>query len=145
MFPVAMPASAMPADYASWLNTIKTRIQGERLRLMLASNSVMVLLYWDIGQSILDKQAAQSYGARVIDRLSADLREAFPQMKGFRRATSNTCALLLPHGRIGRLCSRLLHKCRGSITACSWTKSLNLSPGSGMFMLSFVRAGRGTS
>ena len=83
MFPVAVQASDMPADYAAWVSGIKTRIQSERLRLMLASNSVMVLLYWDIGKSILDKQAAQAYGARVIDRLAADLREAFPQMKGF--------------------------------------------------------------
>ena len=43
----------------------------------------MVLLYWDIGRSILDKQADQGWGSRVIDRLAGDLREAFPEMKGF--------------------------------------------------------------
>ncbi len=83
MFPVAAPASDMPADYVVWLTEIKGRIQGERLRLVLASNSVMVLLYWDIGQRILLKQAEQGYGTKVIDRLSADLRQAFPDMKGF--------------------------------------------------------------
>lgn len=83
MFPVAAPAGEMPADYAAWFTEIKTRIQGERLRLVLASNSVMVLLYWDIGRRILQKQAEQGYGTKVIDRLAADLREAFPEMKGF--------------------------------------------------------------
>lgn len=83
MFPVAAPAGEMPADYAAWLAEIKTRIQGERLRLVLASNSVMVMLYWDIGRRILQKQAEQGYGTRVIDRLAADLRDAFPEMKGF--------------------------------------------------------------
>jgi predicted nuclease of restriction endonuclease-like (RecB) superfamily len=83
MFPVAAPAGEMPADYAGWLAEIKSRIQGERLRLVLASNSVMVMLYWDIGRRILQKQAEQGYGTRVIDRLAADLREAFPEMKGF--------------------------------------------------------------
>ncbi|HMW22422.1 MAG TPA: PDDEXK nuclease domain-containing protein [Burkholderiaceae bacterium] len=73
----------MPADYAAWLAEIKGRIHGERLRLVLASNSVMVLLYWDIGQRILHKQAEQAYGSKVVDRLAADLREAFPDMKGF--------------------------------------------------------------
>ena len=73
----------MPADYAAWLAEIKTRIHGERLRLVLASNSVMVMLYWDIGQRILQKQAEQGYGTKVIDRLAADLRDAFPEMKGF--------------------------------------------------------------
>lgn len=82
-FPVAAPAGDMPADYGAWLAEIKGRIHGERLRLVLASNSVMVLLYWDIGQRILHKQAEQGYGTKVIDRLAADLRQAFPDMKGF--------------------------------------------------------------
>ena len=82
-FPVASPTGDMPADYAVWLAEIKGRIQGERLRLVLASNSVMVLLYWDIGKRILQKQAEQGYGTKVIDRLAADLRQAFPDMKGF--------------------------------------------------------------
>jgi predicted nuclease of restriction endonuclease-like (RecB) superfamily len=50
---------------------------------VLAGNAVMVLLYWDLGRSILEKQADQGWGSRVIDRLAADLREAFPEMKGF--------------------------------------------------------------
>jgi predicted nuclease of restriction endonuclease-like (RecB) superfamily len=83
MFPVAATAGDMPADYAAWFAEIKGRIHGERLRLVLASNSVMVLLYWDLGQRILLKQAEQGYGTKVIDRLAADLRQAFPDMKGF--------------------------------------------------------------
>jgi predicted nuclease of restriction endonuclease-like (RecB) superfamily len=83
MFPVSPPASDTPPDYAAWLAALKARIRQERLRVVLASNAVMVLLYWDIGRSILDKQADQGWGSRVIDRLAADLREAFPEMKGF--------------------------------------------------------------
>ena len=37
----------------------------------------------DIGRSILEKQADRGWGSRVIDRLSADLRETLPEMKGF--------------------------------------------------------------
>ena len=53
------------------------------MRVVLAANSAMVLLYWDIGRVILDRQASEGWGAKVIDRLAADLREAFPDMKGF--------------------------------------------------------------
>ena len=42
----------------------------------------MVLLYWDIGRTILARQDKAGWGAKVIDRLSVDLREAFPDMKG---------------------------------------------------------------
>ena len=83
MFPVPPPAGDVPVDYAAWLADLKVRIHRERLRVVLASNAVVVLLYWDIGRSILDKQADQGWGSRVIDRLAVDLREAFPEMKGF--------------------------------------------------------------
>ncbi len=43
----------------------------------------MVLLCWDIGRTILARQERAGWGAKVIDRLAADLLEAFPDMKGF--------------------------------------------------------------
>jgi predicted nuclease of restriction endonuclease-like (RecB) superfamily len=42
-----------------------------------------VVLYWQISQDILVRQSEQGWGAKVIDRLSEDLRYAFPEMKGF--------------------------------------------------------------
>src|SRR3990167_2106324 len=82
-FPVSPPRAGLPRDYAETLRAIKQRIQQERLRVVLAANAAMVLLYWDIGRMILDRQERAGWGARVIDRLAADLREAFPDMKGF--------------------------------------------------------------
>ncbi len=83
MFPVAPPMTESPASYAEVLADLKQRIGHERLRVVIASNAAMVMMYWDIGQRILDKQSTEGWGARVIDRLSTDLREAFPEMKGF--------------------------------------------------------------
>jgi predicted nuclease of restriction endonuclease-like (RecB) superfamily len=82
MFPVAPPKVELPSDYSDWLVDLKQRIQTERLRVVLASNAAMLLLYWDIGRRILEKQEAHGWGARIIDRLSFDLREQFPEMKG---------------------------------------------------------------
>ena len=73
----------LPADYATLLGEIKERIRTERVRVVLAANEVMVLLYWDIGKAILARQEREGWGARTIDRLSHDLREAFPDMRGF--------------------------------------------------------------
>jgi predicted nuclease of restriction endonuclease-like (RecB) superfamily len=83
MFPVAPGVTEFPPDYAEWLGDLKQRIRTERLRVVLASNAAMVMLYWEIGRSVLEKQTLQGWGAKVIDRLAADLREAFPEMKGF--------------------------------------------------------------
>jgi len=46
-------------------------------------NAELLQLYWRIGRDILARQAEQGWGAKVIDRLSHDLREEFPEMKGF--------------------------------------------------------------
>ena len=40
-------------------------------------------MYWHIGKMILDAQEKEGWGARVLDRISLDLRESFPDMKGF--------------------------------------------------------------
>ena len=66
---------------------LKQRVAQERVRAVLSANATMILLYWDIGQAILAKQQMQGWGARVIDRLSHDLKTAFPAMSGFFRAT----------------------------------------------------------
>ena len=74
---------ALPPDYADWLTTLKRRIQGARQRALLAANDEQIRLYHDIGRDILERQSQQGWGAKVIDHLSADLRTAFPDMKGF--------------------------------------------------------------
>lgn len=76
----------MPADYGQWLADIKNRVLTARHKAALAVNAELVSLYWHIGRDILQRQAAQGWGSKVIDRLGRDLREAFPEMKGFSRA-----------------------------------------------------------
>jgi predicted nuclease of restriction endonuclease-like (RecB) superfamily len=76
----------LPADYASWLAELKTRIHGAQQRASLAVNRELVLLYWQIGQDILARQGREGWGTKVIERLAQDLRNAFPEMKGFSRA-----------------------------------------------------------
>ena len=81
---MSLPSSLnLPADYADWLSSLKQRIQGARQRALLAVNDTQIRLYHDIGREILDRQNQQGWGAKVIERLSADLRGTFPEMKGF--------------------------------------------------------------
>jgi predicted nuclease of restriction endonuclease-like (RecB) superfamily len=79
-----LPSLTTPPDgYSDWLTDLKNRIHHAQQRASLAVNRELVLLYWQIGQDILQRQAAQGWGAKVIDRLAHDLRTAFPDMKGF--------------------------------------------------------------
>jgi len=76
----------LPADYAAWLAELKSRIHTAQQRAALAVNRELVLLYWQIGRDILARQGREGWGAKVIERLAQDLRNAFPDMKGFSRA-----------------------------------------------------------
>jgi len=74
--------SGTPSNYPAFLAELKQRIGGARLRAALAVNRELVLLYWGIGQDILTRQNSEGWGTKVIDRLAADLRQAFPEMTG---------------------------------------------------------------
>ncbi len=81
-----MNIAAIPSDYADWLADIKARVVAARQRAVLAANAELIQLYWQIGRDILQRQSSQGWGSKVIERLARDLREAFPEMKGFSRA-----------------------------------------------------------
>jgi predicted nuclease of restriction endonuclease-like (RecB) superfamily len=80
---MASSKSILPADYTPWLVSLKSRIISAQQRATLAVNQELVLLYHYLGSEILERQSRQGWGAKVIDRLASDLREAFPKMKGF--------------------------------------------------------------
>lgn len=72
-----------PEGYSDWLAELKNRIHSAQQRATLAVNRELILLYWQIGHDILARQAAQGWGAKVIEQLAHDLSTAFPDMKGF--------------------------------------------------------------
>lgn len=78
--------TAIPPDYADWLADIKARVVSARQRAALAANAELVMLYWQVGNEILQRQRTANWGDKVLDRLASDLRDAFPEMKGFSLA-----------------------------------------------------------
>ncbi len=76
----------IPEGYAELLEQLKLRIRSARLQAVLAVNRDLILLYWEIGRSILERQEREGWGAKVIERLAADLRREFPDMRGLSRA-----------------------------------------------------------
>jgi predicted nuclease of restriction endonuclease-like (RecB) superfamily len=76
----------LPADYPQFLAEVKARIAAARTRAMLAVNTELIQLYWEIGHDILGREQREGWGARIIDRLAVDLRRDFPEMKGLSRS-----------------------------------------------------------
>ncbi|MFY7992074.1 MAG: PDDEXK nuclease domain-containing protein [Bacteriovoracaceae bacterium] len=69
--------------YQEFLGDLKSKIASSRYTAVRAVNTELILLYWDIGNSILQKQETAGWGKKVIQQLSKDLEGAFPDMKGF--------------------------------------------------------------
>jgi hypothetical protein len=55
---------------------VKARIQAARIAVARAANRELILLYWDLGRGIVEKQGLMGWGKTVVERLSGDLREA---------------------------------------------------------------------
>ena len=72
-------------NYQTWLNQLKSDIRAAQQRSVLAVNQELIKLYWRIGKDILQRQLDQGWGAKVIEQLANDLRQAFPDLKGFSR------------------------------------------------------------
>jgi len=83
IMPIPVSKIELPEDYSTFLTNIKERVQTERFKAILSANTAQILMYWDMGKDILTKQNSAGWGAKVIDRLSADLKNAFPNMNGF--------------------------------------------------------------
>jgi predicted nuclease of restriction endonuclease-like (RecB) superfamily len=69
--------------YTEFLESLKQQIRKAQIKASLAVNRELILLYWQIGKAILQRQKEQGWGAKVIQRLSQDLNSAFPELKGF--------------------------------------------------------------
>lgn len=73
----------LPSDYGRWIQSIKDRVRNAQFRAMVAVNVELMLLYWDIGRAILDRQTAEGWGTKVVQRIATDLAAEFPGAKGF--------------------------------------------------------------
>lgn len=79
----SMKPSLQPRGYATFLGELKLRVVAARTHAARAVNFDLVLLYWDLGQGIVEKQRLLGWGEAVVERLARDLQRAFPEMRGF--------------------------------------------------------------
>ncbi|WP_347268925.1 PDDEXK nuclease domain-containing protein [Paracoccus sp. (in: a-proteobacteria)] len=71
------------SDYGAFVTGLKARVEAARLSAARSVNRDLILLYWDIGQGIVGKQRALGWGKAVVETVAQDLRDSFPEMRGF--------------------------------------------------------------
>ena len=80
-----MTTDLVPDDYSATLEDLKRRVRGARRHLQRTAKNELLQLWWQIRRTILDRQAEQGWGAKVLTRLAKDLRAEFPSMQGVSR------------------------------------------------------------
>lgn len=70
-------------EYRRFVEDLKARVISARISAARAMNRGLVLLYWDIGCGIVEKQRVLGWGDSVVEMVAADLQRAFPGMRGF--------------------------------------------------------------
>jgi predicted nuclease of restriction endonuclease-like (RecB) superfamily len=70
-------------EYRDFIHSLKERIGSARVSAARHINREMILLYWDIGRAIVEKQQVLGWGDSVVNMVAADLQREFPDAKGF--------------------------------------------------------------
>jgi predicted nuclease of restriction endonuclease-like (RecB) superfamily len=73
----------VPETYAAVLRSSKRCVRRARRQASVSVNRRLIRLYWSIGRELLLRQQNEGWSTKVIDHLAADLRRAFPEMRGF--------------------------------------------------------------
>ena len=71
------------SDYKIWINELKKQVRSVQIKAAIAVNFELIKFYWELGKMISDKQEFYNWGDKLIDQISLDLKEEFPEMKGF--------------------------------------------------------------
>ena len=74
------------AEYANWIAELKSKIQSAQLKAAVSVNKELLALYWEIGKSISFKITKSNWGNSIVEKLSKELRNEFPNQKGFSRS-----------------------------------------------------------
>jgi predicted nuclease of restriction endonuclease-like (RecB) superfamily len=69
--------------YQDLLKDIKGRIRQAQVKAARSANAEMLMLYWDIGRMIDERQSAEGWGSGVIPRLAKDIKNELTDVKGF--------------------------------------------------------------
>lgn len=72
-------------EYLNWISTLKERIRSAQIKAAIAVNEELIHLYWEIGNSIVEKQEQNRWGAKIIEQVAKDLRRELHDTNGFSR------------------------------------------------------------
>lgn len=72
-------------NYKDWITSLKDKIRSAQIKAAIAVNEQMIMLYWEIGKSIVEKQQEHNWGSKIVEEMAKDLKRELPDTNGFSR------------------------------------------------------------
>ncbi len=87
-------------DYKKWILEIKSKIRSAQMKAVVAVNATLIEFYWDLGKMISEKQTV--WGSNFLEKVSNDLKNEFPDAKGFSVTNLKYCRLFYNEFKFGQ-------------------------------------------
>ncbi|MFD6276533.1 YhcG family protein [Streptomyces sp. NPDC060209] len=82
----AQQRAELPRGFYEMIDDLKSIVRGAHVRAQLKVNTEMLLMYWEIGRTILERQGGEQWGTKVVERIATELQTEFPNQRGFSRS-----------------------------------------------------------
>ncbi len=73
----------LDSDYVQWIHDIKERFRGAQIKAAVKVNSEQLLFNWQLGRDLVLRKSEEKWGRGIVEQLSLDLQQEFPEVKGF--------------------------------------------------------------
>ena len=70
-------------EYVQWLSDLKQRYRQSQIKAIVRINQSMLEFYWSLGKDIVALKAESKWGSGILQQLSIDLQQMFPEETGF--------------------------------------------------------------
>ena len=70
-------------EYGTWLQSLKRSYRKSQIKAAVKVNAEKLRWNWNVGRDLVLRKAEEHWGSGVVERLSLDLRNEFPDEKGF--------------------------------------------------------------
>ena len=83
--PTFVSRDMMSADegYVQWMADIKQRFRQSQVKAAVRVNTAMLEFYWSVGRDLVVLRAEERWGAGVVEQVSLDLKQEFPESSNF--------------------------------------------------------------
>lgn len=74
---------SLDSDYVKWIHDVKQRYISTQIKNAVKVNTERLYFNWQLGRDLVERKAEEKWGKGIVEQLSLDLQNEFPDEKGF--------------------------------------------------------------